>query len=371
MLQILGQAALPMLRAAIGSTVLVAAAGLVVVLAIVLVFAMVLRNNGDAKKTAGGLGFDAHQGPLGQPRAPSSQPLDPSRQRGGAYPPQGWGAENDFGPPQPTTGPGGPGSWGGGYGEQGGPAAGQGQWSGAPAGNRWGEPAGQPAAPWDNGQANGQGWGAPAPQRQEPGAGRQPAGWAQPAAGQGNAPGGWAQPAPNTPAWGGQQAGPNGWQGQPAAAMPGGQGQPAWGAPAAAQPEWANPPTGAPAQPEWANPPAGTAAYADAAPAAYPGSAQRAAVLVVRQGKEPGRTYDMRRDRITIGRSRESDIFLEDLAVSRLHTTVTHDESGRYILRDENSANGTFVNGQRVSEKALDEGDEVQVGQTVLGFVRH
>ncbi len=93
-------------------------------------------------------------------------------------------------------------------------------------------------------------------------------------------------------------------------------------------------------------------------------------MIVVRQGKEPGRIYEVRKDRLTIGRSRESDIFLEDLAVSRLHTTVGRDESGRYLLRDENSANGTYVNGQRVAEHVLEEGDEIQVGQTVLSFVR-
>ncbi len=84
--------------------------------------------------------------------------------------------------------------------------------------------------------------------------------------------------------------------------------------------------------------------------------------------KPNGREFDLSKERLTIGRHRESDVFLEDLAVSRLHTTITRDGSGRYILRDENSANGTYVNGQRVGEQALKDGDEVQVGQTVLVF---
>jgi pSer/pThr/pTyr-binding forkhead associated (FHA) protein len=104
--------------------------------------------------------------------------------------------------------------------------------------------------------------------------------------------------------------------------------------------------------------------------AARPAGAQRAALLIVRQGKEPGRTYEVRKDRMTIGRSRESDIFLEDLAVSRTHTSVGRDEQGRYIVRDENSANGTYVNGQRISEYLLEDGDEIQIGQTVLAFTR-
>jgi pSer/pThr/pTyr-binding forkhead associated (FHA) protein len=97
--------------------------------------------------------------------------------------------------------------------------------------------------------------------------------------------------------------------------------------------------------------------------------AQRLGVLVVRQGKEQGRVYEVRKDRLTIGRSRDSDIFLEDLAVSRLHTTVYRDEGGRYIIHDENSANGTYVNSQRITEQPLEEGDEIQVGQTVLAFM--
>jgi pSer/pThr/pTyr-binding forkhead associated (FHA) protein len=104
-----------------------------------------------------------------------------------------------------------------------------------------------------------------------------------------------------------------------------------------------------------------------AAPAAVN---QRPGVIIVRQGKEPGRVFEIRGDRLTIGRSRDSDIFLEDLAVSRLHATVYRDEQGRYLVRDENSANGTTVNGQRIGEHVLDEGDEIGLGQTVLAFAR-
>ena len=94
----------------------------------------------------------------------------------------------------------------------------------------------------------------------------------------------------------------------------------------------------------------------------------RVPVIVVRQGKEPGRTYEIRKDRLSMGRSRESDIFLEDLAVSRLHASIYRDASGSYHLRDENSANGTTVNGQRISDHILQDGDEIQLGQTVLSF---
>jgi hypothetical protein len=101
------------------------------------------------------------------------------------------------------------------------------------------------------------------------------------------------------------------------------------------------------------------------------GSGERMPGVVIRQGKEAGRTYEMRKETLRIGRSRESDIFLEDLAVSRLHATIYRDEMGTYHLRDEHSANGTTVNGQRIfSEHTLQEGDEIQLGQTILAFVR-
>jgi pSer/pThr/pTyr-binding forkhead associated (FHA) protein len=97
---------------------------------------------------------------------------------------------------------------------------------------------------------------------------------------------------------------------------------------------------------------------------------QRPAAIIVRQGKEPGRVFEIRSDRLTIGRSRDSDVFLEDLAVSRLHATIYRGESGQYVVRDENSANGTTVNGQRIGEHLLEEGDEIGVGQTTLTFAR-
>lgn len=93
----------------------------------------------------------------------------------------------------------------------------------------------------------------------------------------------------------------------------------------------------------------------------------------VEEGKEPGRVYEVRKDTLTIGRSRESDIFLEDLAVSRQHASIISMGNGNYALRDEGSANGTKVNGQVVNKYQpypLQEGDKIQLGQTVLVFAR-
>ncbi len=94
----------------------------------------------------------------------------------------------------------------------------------------------------------------------------------------------------------------------------------------------------------------------------------------VKEGKEPGRIYEIRKESLSIGRSRESDIFLEDLAVSRLHASIVNMGNGNYALKDEGSANGTKVNDQLVDKfktHPLKEGDQIQLGQTVLVFARH
>jgi pSer/pThr/pTyr-binding forkhead associated (FHA) protein len=96
-------------------------------------------------------------------------------------------------------------------------------------------------------------------------------------------------------------------------------------------------------------------------------------IVRVEEGKEPGRAYEIRKDSLSIGRSRESDIFLEDLAVSRLHASIISVGNGNYGLKDEGSANGTRVNGQMLSKHqtvSLQEGDKIQLGQTVLVFAR-
>ena len=73
---------------------------------------------------------------------------------------------------------------------------------------------------------------------------------------------------------------------------------------------------------------------------------------------------------MTIGRSRECDIFLEDLAVSRLHATLHQLPDGGYEIEDHRSATGTFVNGLRITRYRLLEDDVVQVGSNRLTFRR-
>ncbi len=68
-------------------------------------------------------------------------------------------------------------------------------------------------------------------------------------------------------------------------------------------------------------------------------------------------------ERASVGRSEDSDIFLVDPSVSRNHAEIVIDR-GTVTLRDFGSTNGTFVNGERVTERRLAPGDEVIFGNT-------
>jgi pSer/pThr/pTyr-binding forkhead associated (FHA) protein len=79
------------------------------------------------------------------------------------------------------------------------------------------------------------------------------------------------------------------------------------------------------------------------------------------------RSFDLQPE-MTIGRSRDCSIFLEDLAVSRVHATIRQMPDGSYELEDHQSATGTLVNGRAVTRCRLQEGDVVQIGANRLTF---
>jgi hypothetical protein len=91
-------------------------------------------------------------------------------------------------------------------------------------------------------------------------------------------------------------------------------------------------------------------------------------MLVVVRGPNAGSRYLLDRDTTTIGRHPDSHIFLDDVTVSRRHAEVTRTD-GTLLLRDLGSLNGTYVGGDRVEERTLTSGDEVQVGRFKLVFV--
>ena len=91
-------------------------------------------------------------------------------------------------------------------------------------------------------------------------------------------------------------------------------------------------------------------------------------LLVVRHGPETGSSYRLEQPVTAIGRHPDSDIFLDDITVSRRHVELDKDDQG-YVLRDVGSLNGTYVNRERVDEARLHHGDEVQIGRYRLSFV--
>jgi pSer/pThr/pTyr-binding forkhead associated (FHA) protein len=89
------------------------------------------------------------------------------------------------------------------------------------------------------------------------------------------------------------------------------------------------------------------------------------ALLVVVRGPNNGARFLLDRDVVTVGRHPESDIFLDDITVSRRHAEFRR-EGIRFWVHDVGSLNGTYVNGSRVDDQVLHLGDEVQVGKFKL-----
>ena len=84
--------------------------------------------------------------------------------------------------------------------------------------------------------------------------------------------------------------------------------------------------------------------------------------LVVEKGPRTGMTYVLPNGNITVGRHPESDIFLNDVTVSRQHCRFVVSEAGMAV-EDSGSTNGTYVNDARVDKADLNPGDEVLVGR--------
>jgi HD-GYP domain-containing protein (c-di-GMP phosphodiesterase class II) len=88
--------------------------------------------------------------------------------------------------------------------------------------------------------------------------------------------------------------------------------------------------------------------------------------FVVRSGKEKGRAIDVASGQsITLGRLKGCDVVLADEAASRRHCTITAREDA-VVVADLQSANGTFVNDQRITTVELDRGDRIRIGSTVI-----
>ncbi len=94
------------------------------------------------------------------------------------------------------------------------------------------------------------------------------------------------------------------------------------------------------------------------------------AILTLLFGREVLGTYEMDRDVFVIGRASDCDIIIDNLNISRHHSKIEK-RDGLYYIEDLKSNNGTFLNGDRVTNEMLTFGDEVGVGKHTLRFDSH
>jgi pSer/pThr/pTyr-binding forkhead associated (FHA) protein len=105
-------------------------------------------------------------------------------------------------------------------------------------------------------------------------------------------------------------------------------------------------------------------AHQGAVDALAPGSA----LLVVKRGPNAGSRFLLDQDVTSAGRHPDSDIFLDDVTVSRRHAEFRREGSG-YTVHDVGSLNGTYVNRERIESAPLSGGDEVQIGKFRLVYL--
>ncbi|MBZ5734037.1 zinc-ribbon and FHA domain-containing protein [Nocardioides sp. TRM66260-LWL] len=91
------------------------------------------------------------------------------------------------------------------------------------------------------------------------------------------------------------------------------------------------------------------------------------ALLIVQRGPGSGSRFLLDADQVSAGRHPDSDIFLDDVTVSRHHAVFERTPEG-FTVTDANSLNGTYVNRDRIDTVALGDGDEVQIGKFRLVY---
>ena len=92
------------------------------------------------------------------------------------------------------------------------------------------------------------------------------------------------------------------------------------------------------------------------------------ALLFIIRGAGKGSRFQITSEGVTIGRAGDSSVFLDDVTVSRSHAKIA--KVGRsFVLRDEGSLNGTYMNNNSVTEHTLVSGDEFQIGKFHLLFI--
>ena len=110
-----------------------------------------------------------------------------------------------------------------------------------------------------------------------------------------------------------------------------------------------------------------SAGLSEAEEAAVEALPQGSALLVVQRGPSAGSRFLLDTDEVTAGRHPDSEIFLDDVTVSRRHAVFRRTSDG-YLVADVGSLNGTYVNRDRIDTVVLKDTDEVQIGKYRLVF---
>ena len=97
------------------------------------------------------------------------------------------------------------------------------------------------------------------------------------------------------------------------------------------------------------------------------GELHETAMVVVKRGPNAGSKFVLEGEVTRAGRHPDSDIFLDDITVSRRHAEI-HRAADGYLVRDAGSLNGTYLNRERIEEAPLSNGDELQIGKFRLVF---
>ena len=92
------------------------------------------------------------------------------------------------------------------------------------------------------------------------------------------------------------------------------------------------------------------------------------AMVFIHRGAQKGSRFLVTAEGVTIGRSPESSIFLDDVTVSRKHASIEKSGTG-FTFKDSGSLNGSYVNNESVTEKVLISGDEIQIRKFHLLFI--
>ena len=97
---------------------------------------------------------------------------------------------------------------------------------------------------------------------------------------------------------------------------------------------------------------------------------QRSAMLIVIAGPNKGARFLIDSDETFIGRDPKSEIFLDDVTVSRKHAKISRSMQGEFKVVDLGSLNGSYLNAHQVQESGLAVGDEIQIGKFRLTYFK-